>query len=67
VCRGCVGGVGGVKGFLGCIMCQKRLRSSWKVDECKPLAGGARGSREVVYEGRRGRAGGVLRTALTPT
>jgi len=25
------------RGCLGCILCQKRLRLSWKVDECKPL------------------------------
>jgi len=24
-------------GHPGCISCQKRLRLSWKVDECKPL------------------------------
>jgi len=38
---GCVGGVwgvlGGIKGCLGCILCQKRLRLSRKVDDCKPL------------------------------
>ena len=46
--RGCLGGAqevnGGITGCLrvGCILCQKRLRLSWKVDECKPLvAGGA--------------------------
>jgi hypothetical protein len=28
-------------GCLGCVLCQKRLRLSFKVDECKPLAPGA--------------------------
>jgi len=32
--RGCVGGV---RGCLRCILCQKRLRLSRKVDECRPL------------------------------
>jgi len=26
-----------IRGFSGCILCQKRLRLSRKVDECKPL------------------------------
>jgi hypothetical protein len=26
-----------VRGWLECNLCQKRLRLSWKVDECKPL------------------------------
>jgi hypothetical protein len=30
----------GCEGALGCILCQKRLRLSWKVDECKPLTSG---------------------------
>ena len=29
--------LGGIRGCLGCILCQERLRSSSKVDECKPL------------------------------
>jgi hypothetical protein len=29
--------LGGVEGVFSC---QKRLRLSWKVDECKPLSGG---------------------------
>jgi len=29
--------LGDVRGILGCILCQKRLRLSGKVDECKPL------------------------------
>ena len=40
-CRGCLGGAyevsGGSRGCLLCILCQKRLRLSLKVDECKPL------------------------------
>ena len=43
--RGCFAGVwevsGGVGGCKGCILCQTRLRLSWKVDECKPLYVGA--------------------------
>jgi hypothetical protein len=39
-----VGGIqavsGGVKMCTGCIIFQKRLRLSWKVDECKPLGTG---------------------------
>jgi hypothetical protein len=39
--RGCLGVVeqvlGGIWGCLGCILCQKWLRLSWKVEECKPL------------------------------
>ena len=39
--RGCLGGIkeviGVVTGCVGCILCQKRLRLSSKVDECKPL------------------------------
>ena len=31
---------GGVTGYSGCLLCQKRLRFSWKVDECKPLRAG---------------------------
>ena len=30
----------GIRGYSGCILCQKRLRLSVKVDECKPLAVG---------------------------
>jgi len=30
----------GDQGCLGCILFQERLRLSWKVDECKPLAWG---------------------------
>jgi hypothetical protein len=26
-----------VRGCFGCCLCQKRLRLSWKLDECKPL------------------------------
>jgi len=26
-----------LRGCLGCVLCQKRLRLSWKLDECKPL------------------------------
>ena len=40
--RGCLGGVRGYEGCLGCILCQKRLRLSWKLDECKPLVRPAR-------------------------
>jgi len=29
--------LGGIRGCLGCIWCQKRLRLSSEVDECKPL------------------------------
>ena len=29
--------LGGIWGCLGCILCQKWLRLSWKVEECKPL------------------------------
>ena len=29
------------RGCSGCILCQKRLRLRWKVDECKPLVEGA--------------------------
>ena len=32
----------GIRGYLGCILCQIRLRLSWKVDECKPLSTGGR-------------------------
>ena len=28
---------GVLRGIYGCILCQKWLRLSWKVDECKPL------------------------------
>ena len=28
---------GGIKKCVGCDFCKKRLRLSWKVDECKPL------------------------------
>jgi len=42
--EGCSGGVygvlGGIGGCIGCIMCQKRLKLSGEVDECKPLARG---------------------------
>jgi len=38
-CSGSSGGVcevsGHMRGCLGCLLCQKRLRLSWKVDECK--------------------------------
>jgi len=34
---GVLDGSGGMKGSLGCILCQKRLRLSRKMDECKPL------------------------------
>ena len=37
--RGCSGAV---RGCWGRILCQKRLRLSWKVDECKPLRQGHR-------------------------
>jgi len=44
-------------GCLGCIWCQKRLRLSWKVDECKPMLHGvSAGARRGAV--RRG-AGGV--------
>ena len=43
----CLGGVrgyqgvsGGISVYLWCILCQKRLRLSLKVDECKPLVCG---------------------------
>jgi hypothetical protein len=29
--------MGGIRGCPGCILCQKRLRLSLKVDECRPL------------------------------
>jgi len=29
--------LGSIRGCLEFIMCQKRLRLSWKVDECEPL------------------------------
>jgi len=32
----------GIRGCAGCMLCQKRLRLSWKVDECKPLPRGRR-------------------------
>jgi hypothetical protein len=31
---------GDIRVCLGCILCQKRLRSSWTVEECKPLNAG---------------------------
>ena len=31
----------GIRECLGCILCQKRLRLSWKVDECEPLVHGS--------------------------
>jgi len=34
---GVLGVVGGMTGYLECILCEKRLRLSRKVDECKPL------------------------------
>jgi len=34
------------RGCLGCILCQKRLMLSWKLDECKPLHVGPREERE---------------------
>jgi len=37
------GGVGEFTGFVVCVLCQKRLRLSCKVDECKPLGGGGGG------------------------
>jgi len=30
----------GIRGCTGCIWCQKRLKLSCKVDECKPLVTG---------------------------
>jgi hypothetical protein len=46
--RGCSGGVSGELGWFGCPLCQKRLKLSFKVDECKPLhrgQGGGSGAR----------------------
>jgi hypothetical protein len=40
---------GGIRGCLWCILCQKRLRLSWKLDGCKPLASG--GARQRVSTG----------------
>jgi hypothetical protein len=34
----------GMRGDVGCILCQKRLRLSRKVDECKPLFPGGVGT-----------------------
>jgi len=39
VFRRCQGVVRSIRGS-GRILCQKRLRLSWEVDECKPLAVG---------------------------
>jgi hypothetical protein len=39
--RGCVSraqGVFGCLGCVGCILCQKRLKLSLEVDECKPMS-----------------------------
>jgi hypothetical protein len=38
--RGCVGCLGGITGCLGVFLCEKRLRLSCIVDECRPLARG---------------------------
>ena len=35
--RRCKGALRSIRGCLGCISCQKRLRLSWEVEECKPL------------------------------
>jgi len=37
-------------GCLGFMMRQKRLRLSWKVDECKPLYGGALGKMLPTFQ-----------------
>ena len=31
------------QGMCRVFLCQKQLRLSWKLDECKPLGGGAAG------------------------
>ena len=50
--RGYQGIVQGVLGVtmkcVGCILCQKRLRLSWKVDECKPLPRGRLQRQDVI-------------------
>jgi len=32
-----LGSTVGFRGFQGCTLCEKRLRLSWKVDECQAL------------------------------
>ena len=46
--------LGGMRGCLGCNLCEKRLRLSWKADECKPLerGGGAKAKGGLVGEVR---------------
>ena len=39
----------GIRGCLGCILCQKRLKLSSTVDECKPLALGSTGVDATVH------------------
>jgi len=50
----------GIRGCLGCTHCQKRLKLSLKVDECKPLEPGGgprRTSGETHTQRAAGRAG----------
>jgi len=41
--------LGDVRGRLGCILCQKRLKLSWKVEECKPLPATSPSAPFVLY------------------
>jgi hypothetical protein len=55
--RGCQEVLGGIRGCLGCVLCQKWLRLSIKVDECKPLLAAGSGDDPTLIL-RAGEAGG---------
>jgi len=53
-----------LRGGVGCILCQKRLMLSLKVEECKPLVrGGVHEGGEVLSAVRGGHAGRGLHSS----
>ena len=68
--NGCSGGVrqafGDIRPCHGCILCQKRLRLSWTMDECKPLPRGEPHAEVDVPEGGQEPVRAVHQRAVRP-